>query len=131
VTSEAPAQPEQLPAAGNPRAGSRQRAVQLSQRVAELERENARLREQAAQWVMHHAHAAHGIRRLRDAIAAGNTDPGALMAIINDGEVNAGSERFVAYIVDGLVTEWTREPIPNVTRSEVRDWLIAHRMPPQ
>ncbi len=109
------------------RSTSRQRAIQLSHRVSELESENARLREQSSQWVMYHAHAAHGLQRLREALSSGTTDTGELMAIINDGEVTAGSEHFVAGIVDELVAEWTQKPIPNVSRSEVRDWLIAHR----
>jgi hypothetical protein len=106
---------------------SRQRVVQLTQRVAELEAENARLREELAQWSMHHAHAASGLRRVREAVNSGTTEPAELLAIINDEGVNSGANRFVAHFVDGLVADWTQNPIPNLSRSEVRDWLIAHR----
>lgn len=115
--------------AASSRSSSRQRALQLSQRVAELEAENRRLSELSAQWVMHHAHAAYGIQRIRDAVAAGKADPAELLAILNDDDVNSGTDRFAAYLVDRMVLEWTREPIPTVTRSGVRDWLIAHRTP--
>jgi hypothetical protein len=111
----------------DPRQNSRQRAVQLSLRLVELEAENSRLREELAQWSMHHAHAASGIRKLRTAVTGGKTEPAELLAIIGDQEVNSGASRFVADIIDGLVAEWTHNPIPNLSRSKVRDWLIAHR----
>ncbi len=118
---------ESAPAAAAFRLTSRQRAVQLSQRLNELEAENLRLRDEVAQWSMHHAHAASGIQRVRDALATGTPDPEQLIAILNEGEVDSGTSRFVASIVDDLVADWTRHPIPTVTRSAVRDWLIAHR----
>lgn len=101
--------------------------MQLSQRLAELEAENSRLQAELSQWSMHHAHAASGIRKVREAVTSGRTEPAELLAIVSDQEVNSGANRFVADIIDGLVAEWTQKPIPNLSRSEVRDWLIAHR----
>ncbi|MDQ1583918.1 MAG: hypothetical protein QOF36_1972 [Microbacteriaceae bacterium] len=76
---------------------------------------------------MHHAHAASGIRKIREAVSNGNTEPAELLAIVSDKEVNSGASRFVADIIDSLVAEWTQKPIPTLSRSHVRDWLIAHR----
>lgn len=109
------------------RASSRQRAIQLSQRVAALEAENAELRRQLGEWAMHHAHAALGIQKAREAAATGDVDAATLLAIVDDADVTGGADRYVAGIVDGLVKEWTRNPIPEVSRSAVRDWLLAQR----
>jgi hypothetical protein len=101
--------------------------VTLSFQVAELEAENARLAEQCAQWMMHHAHAATSVQRVREALLSGNTDPTELLAIINEQNATSGTDRFVDSFVGDLVREWTEKPIPEVSRAAVRDWLIAHK----
>lgn len=109
---------------------TRQRLNDLSDRVEQLETENARLRDVSEQWMMHHAHAAHSLQRVREAVKAGQSSTATLLEIVDDPQANEGSRALVAELMDALVTEWTTEPIPELTRSKVRDWLIAHREAP-
>ena len=106
---------------------SRQKAARLTQRVAELEADKARALQEALQWSMLHAHAATKILRARDLANADDIDRAALLSVLAEDDIEAGIHRYEGEVVKKLVTEWTKRPMSTaVTRSSVRDWLLAH-----